>query len=258
RPGARLPRALRLQLLVAARPPSLLAVREDRRRFPSSRYRQNSHGQRQVPPVVRAPGRNPGPRPGTLARASARRPPIQAVADCPFSLGSCARCVAIPPRYSRCPHRGFADRVFCQCLARLEKIALLAALVASGCPSTTMSSPASSSACWRNDSRTSRFKRFLSQAFRQCFLDIASPSLAWSIPFSLDKTVNSLSRLLLALANTRLNASAPGKRLALLKRWSRTATDPEPVFERPAIAPSSSRPVLSDAFVIVGYCGVML
>ena len=163
----------------------------------------------------------------------------------------------MPPRYSKCPGRGFADRVFCQCLARLKKIERLSALRASGCPRTTMSSPVSASACWRNDSRTSRFKRFLSQALRQCFLDIASPSLAWSMPLFLAKTVNKLSRLLLALANTWLNASAPGKRLALVNRRSRAATDPELMLDRLAVGLCSSRLVLSDAFVFVEYCGLI-
>lgn len=150
-----------------------------------------------------------------------------------------------------------ADRVFCQCEARLENSVRLSALLVSGCASTTTSSPASVPAWRRNDSRTRRFTRFLSQALRQCFRDIASPSLAWSLPFSLDKTVNKLSRLLLALANTRLYASASGKRLALVNRYPGTVAGPGRDFDRFAIRLCSSGPVLSDAFVFVGCCGVM-
>lgn len=121
-----------------------------------------------------------------------------------------------------------------------------------------MSRPASSCACWRNDSRTRRFRRFLSHAFRQCFLDIASPSLARSMPLFLDKTVNNLSRLLLALANTWPNASASGKRLALVNRYPGAELGAGLPFSWLGIRLSSSCRVLSDASVFVGYCGVML
>jgi len=75
------------------------------------------------------------------------------------------------------------------------------------------------SAWWcLNDSLTIRFIRFLAVAFRQCFLEIASPSLAPTQPLSLQSTVNHLSRLRFAFWNTRPKAAAVSNRSCLLNR----------------------------------------
>jgi hypothetical protein len=111
-----------------------------------------------------------------------------------------------------------------------------------------MSRPPSSSACRRNDSRTRRFRRFRAEALRQCFLDMASPSLARSFPFSLDKTVNKLSRLLFALANTKEYEAASGKRCDLLKRYAGRASAVELVPESTPIEPSLSGVFLTEVF----------
>lgn len=64
-----------------------------------------------------------------------------------------------------------------------------------------------------------RFMRVRPTARGQFFLDIASPSLA-SPPFCLrHKTVKYLSRLRLALLNTRLYAFSSSRREARRKRW---------------------------------------
>lgn len=81
-----------------------------------------------------------------------------------------------------------------------------------------MSSPASPPWWCRKDSRTTRFNRLRAVARRQCFLEIASPSLAYSLPLSLDSTVKKLSRLFLPFPNTRPNEAESDSRLVLLKR----------------------------------------
>ena len=62
--------------------------------------------------------------------------------------------------------------------------------------------------------------RFLADAWRQFFLEIASPKRATSLSLSLQSTVNHLSRLRVAFLKTRRNARAFNSRLALVNRYS--------------------------------------
>jgi hypothetical protein len=105
-----------------------------------------------------------------------------------------------------------------QWASRLSKICRLLAAPVAGWLITTISRPASAIWCWRNDSRIMRFTRFLCVARRQCFLEIARPSLALSRLLGLYNTVNNLSRLRPAFANTRPKAAASSSRLSLVKR----------------------------------------
>jgi len=83
---------------------------------------------------------------------------------------------------------------------------------------TTMSRPCSSAWCCLNDSLTIRFKVFLDVDLRQCFFEIARPSLAGSPSFSRLSTVKHLSRLRFAFSNTRPNAAAVSNRLCRRNR----------------------------------------
>ena len=60
---------------------------------------------------------------------------------------------------------------------------------------------------------------FLVVAARQCFLDIARPSLPATPSFLLQRTVNHLSRLLAAFLKTRPYAAASSKRLSFRNRY---------------------------------------
>lgn len=81
-----------------------------------------------------------------------------------------------------------------------------------------MSRPCSSAWCCLNDSLTIRFSVFLDVDLRQCFFEIASPSLACCPPLTRQRTVNQLSRLRLAFSNTRANAPAVSNRLCRRNR----------------------------------------
>jgi len=81
-----------------------------------------------------------------------------------------------------------------------------------------MSTPFSSAWCCLNDSLTMRFIVFLDVAFRQCFFETASPSLASCPSLSRQSTVNHLSRLRFAFSNTRPNAAALSNRLCRRNR----------------------------------------
>jgi len=63
-----------------------------------------------------------------------------------------------------------------------------------------------------------RFMRFLCVAGRQCFLEIARPSLGTFRSLRLYNTVNNLSRLRPAFSNTRPKAAASSSRLSFLNR----------------------------------------
>ena len=63
-----------------------------------------------------------------------------------------------------------------------------------------------------------RFIRFLPVARRQCFFEIASPSLATSRPFEQLITVKYLSRLRPRVRKTRENAAASSKRFSFRNR----------------------------------------
>ncbi len=83
---------------------------------------------------------------------------------------------------------------------------------------TTMSRPARVVWWWRNDSRIIRLRRLRTVAFLHCFFDIAKPSRDVSSSFLRHSTVNHLSRLRVALSNTRPNDAASSNRLSLLNR----------------------------------------
>ena len=84
---------------------------------------------------------------------------------------------------------------------------------------TTTSRPLSNSWLQRNDSRVSRFSRFLPVAARQFFFDIARPSRATPFSLSRQSTVKQLSRLRCALPNTRAKAAALSNRFSLQNRY---------------------------------------
>ena len=85
---------------------------------------------------------------------------------------------------------------------------------------TTMSRPANCSGCCRNDSRMTLLMRFRAVALRQCFFEMARPSLAISSSLCRQSTVNNLSRLRVAFLNTRPKAAALSKRFGF---WNRHA-----------------------------------
>jgi hypothetical protein len=95
----------------------------------------------------------------------------------------------------------------------------LSASVAAGWFITTISRPANSTWCFRNDSRIALFIRLRPVALRQCFFETAKPSLAASSILVRDSTVNNLSRLRVAFLNTRPNAAASRSRFVLRNRW---------------------------------------
>jgi hypothetical protein len=105
-----------------------------------------------------------------------------------------------------------------QCRSRLTNISTLLAVAAAGLFITTTSSPDNRSCCWRKDSRMTLFIRLRAVARRQCFFEIARPSLAVAVSFCRHSTVNRLSRLRFALSNTRPKAAASSSRLSLRNR----------------------------------------
>lgn len=64
-----------------------------------------------------------------------------------------------------------------------------------------------------------RFRRFLAVAWRQCFLETASPSRAVAVWFSRQSTVNHRSRLRTGFSKTRVKAAGLGRRFSLRKRY---------------------------------------
>ena len=64
----------------------------------------------------------------------------------------------------------------------------------------------------------SLFSRLRAVALRQCFFEIARPSLATESSFDRHSTVKNLSRLRVAFSNTRPNASASSSRLVFVNR----------------------------------------
>jgi hypothetical protein len=70
------------------------------------------------------------------------------------------------------------------------------------------------------------FIRLRAVARRQCFFDIARPSLAVSLSFSRHNTVNRLSRLRVALSNTRLKAAASRSRFFFVNRLLELLVNP--------------------------------
>ena len=115
----------------------------------------------------------------------------------------------------------------CQCLSRLSLIWRPVATVAPGWLITTTSRPASNACCWRNDSRIIRLMRFLPVALRQCFLEIARPSLAMLCLLRLHNTVKYSSRLRVARSNTRPKAAASSSRCCLVNRLPWLLINPE-------------------------------
>ena len=81
-----------------------------------------------------------------------------------------------------------------------------------------MSRPAKSACRCRNDSLINLLIRFRPVARRQCFLEIARPSLGLLCSLRLHSTVNNLSRLRVAFSNTRPKAAASSNRLSLENR----------------------------------------
>jgi hypothetical protein len=85
---------------------------------------------------------------------------------------------------------------------------------------TTMSRPASCCEWCRNDSRIILLMRFRAVALRQCFFEMARPSLAISSLLSRQSTVNNLSRLRVAFLNTRPKAAALSSRFVFWNRYA--------------------------------------
>ncbi len=83
-----------------------------------------------------------------------------------------------------------------------------------------MSRPPNSAWCRLNDSLAIRLIKFLVVALRQCFFDIARPSLARTMPLSREITVNHLSRLRFAFSNTRPYAAAVNNRFSRRNRFA--------------------------------------
>lgn len=101
------------------------------------------------------------------------------------------------------------------------------ASAAAGWLITTISSPCSSSGCFRKDSRITLFIRLRAVALRQCFFEIARPSRAMSSLLSRQSTVKNLSRLRVAFLNTRPKAAASSSRFAFLNRKPLLLVNPE-------------------------------
>lgn len=105
-----------------------------------------------------------------------------------------------------------------QWLSRLSNNTAFACCSACGLFMTTKSSPCNAGCCCRNDSRMMRLSRLRSVASRQCFFDTAKPNRARPSLFALQSTVNCLSRLRVAVLNTRPKAAASRSRLPRVNR----------------------------------------
>lgn len=120
----------------------------------------------------------------------------------------------------------FARLQRAQCRSRLSNISTLLASAAAGLFITTTSSPDNRSCCWRNDSLTILFIRLRALARRHCFFEMARPSLAVSAVLGRHSTVNRLSRLRVALSNTRPKAAASRSRLLFVNRLPELLVNP--------------------------------
>lgn len=105
-----------------------------------------------------------------------------------------------------------------QCCARLSKSCWFVAFAAAGLLITTMSTLFKVCWCCLNDSLMTRFSRFRPTASRQCFLEMASPSLASPIGRLRHRTVNSLSWLRLGRSKTRPYSDAARSLCSVVKR----------------------------------------
>ena len=132
-------------------------------------------------------------------------------------------------------------------------MAALVAVAAAGLFMTTTSSPANAVCCWRKDSLTILFIRFRAVARRQCFFEIASPSFACSESLSRHNTVKRLSRLRVALSNTRPKAAASRSRLSFVNRLLELLVNPGLLAARATLAGygvSRARPLARRRFRI--------